>query len=103
MVGVAAFFDTLAFLLNLVLMGWLVVPVQYATFYVWFKMKGLSFFSLKKAPSHVAGSILEILSAGILPAFTAVVARVALSTKIKQVEEKITNAVDNKSEKRRAT
>ena len=85
MIGVAAFFDALQALLSWIFLGWLIIPVEYGTFWLWFKFNGISFFSMKRAPALGIGALIEIVTAGIFPAFTAVVARIALTSKIKEV------------------
>ena len=85
MIGVAAFFDMLQILLSWILLGWLIIPIEYGTFWLWFKFNGISFFSMKRAPTLGIGALIETATAGIFPAFTAVVARIALTSKIKEV------------------
>lgn len=86
MVGVALFFDTLQALLTFIMMGWLVTPVAYGTFWLWFKMKGLDFFTLKRAPSMGVGFFIEMIPGlDVLPSITYNVARAALDTKFKEV------------------
>jgi len=88
MIGVAAFFDALQILLSWILLGWLIIPIEYGTFMLWFKFNGISFLSMKRAPALGIGALLEILTAGIFPAFTAVVARVAFTSRLQQATEK---------------
>lgn len=111
MIGVAAFFDALQALLSWIFLGWLMIPLEYATFWLWFKLNGISFFSMKRAPTLGIGALVETVTGGIFPAFTAVVARIALTSKIKSVITSsedgrvigsIGPSVDNKEEKRRA-
>lgn len=84
MAGVAIFFDTLGALLTLIWMGWLVTPIAYATFWLWFKFHGLNFFTLKRAPTLGIGFFLEMIPGlNVLPAITFTVIRVALDTKFK--------------------
>ncbi len=85
MTAVALFYDVLQILLALIFLGWLILPVAYLTFFVWFKMHGLSFISLKRAPTLGIGFLLEFISAGIIPAITFAVLRVALDSKIKKM------------------
>lgn len=84
MVGVALFFDTLQALLTPIFMGWLVMPVAYGTFWLWFKMKGLNFFTMKRAPTLGIGALLEIIPGiDVIPAITFTVIRVALDSRFK--------------------
>lgn len=84
MAAVALFYDALQALLAIVFMGWLIIPVAYLTFFVWFKFHGLSFFTLKRAPSMGVGVFLEFISAGIIPSITFNVLRCALDYKVKK-------------------
>ena len=84
MVSVAFFFDCLQILLSFILMGWLIMPVAYLTFIVWFMFYKLSFLSLKRAPILGIGFLLEMLSAGILPTFTFTVFRICLDNRLKK-------------------
>lgn len=82
MVAVALFYDILSGVLAVIFMGWLVVPLFYLHFWFWFRLHGVSFFSMKRAPTHLIGFAAEALTAGIAPAMTAIVARVAVMTKL---------------------
>jgi len=84
MASVALFYDTLQVLLALIFMGWLIIPIAYLTFFVWFRMRGLKFLSLKRAPTLGIGLFLEFISAGIIPSITFSVLRTALDYKIKK-------------------
>lgn len=84
MIGVAAFFDALQAILSWIFLGWLIIPVEYGTFWLWFKFNGINFFSMKRAKTLGIGALIEIVTAGIFPAFTAVVARIAFTSKIKE-------------------
>ena len=101
MAAVAIFFDTLQALLTFIMMGWLVPPVAYGTFWLWFKFQGLDFFTLKRAPSMGIGVLLEMVPGlDVLPAITFNVVRAALDTKFKEeISDKITNATLNKHSK----
>ena len=85
MVSVALFYDTLQVLLALIFIGWLIIPIAYLTFFVWFRMRGLKFLSLKRAPTLGIGVFLEFISAGIIPSITFSVLRTALDYKIKKI------------------
>ena len=85
MVGVALFYDVLQILLDLLAVGWIITPIAYLTFIVWFKIHRLSFLSLKRAPTLGVGALLEIFSAGLIPAITFTVLRIALDQKLKKL------------------
>ncbi|GEM_PF-4132983 len=89
MTAVALFYDVLQILLALIFLGWLILPIAYLTFFVWFKIHGLNFLSLKRAPTIGVGFLLEFISAGIIPAITFAVLRVALDSKMKKIIGKI--------------
>ena len=90
MIGVALFLDGIQILLQSIplvgqTLGWLIVGVEYGTYIFWFRLHGISFLSIKRAPTLGIGALVEMATAGIFPAFTAVVARIALTSKIKEV------------------
>jgi hypothetical protein len=86
MIVVALFFDALQALLMLVGIGWFVPIISYPTFWLWFRFRGLNFFSLKRASVLGIGALIELIPGlNILPAFTLTVARIALKEKIKEV------------------
>lgn len=86
MIVVALFFDTIQALLTPVLVGYFVPIISYPTFWLWFKMKGLNFFTMKRAPTMAVGALLEIIpGVDVIPAFTFTVIRVALDAKFKEV------------------
>ena len=85
MAGVALFYDTLQILLSWLGIGWLIIPVAYGHFWLWFRMRGVKFFSLKRAPSMGVGIFLETLTAGIIPSITFNVLRCALDYKVKKL------------------
>ena len=88
MVSAALFFDALQWLLTFIFMGWLVGIFAALTFYLWFKMHGISFMKTKRLLTFGGASFIEIvpipfLSA--LPAWTAAVVYLALDSKIKKI------------------
>ena len=93
MVGVAIFYDTLQALLTFLLMGWLIPPIAYGTFWLWFRFNGVKFFTIKRAPSMGISVLLEMIPGlDVLPAITYNVVRAALDTKFKQeVSDRIAN------------
>ena len=107
MASVALFYDVLQWLLAFIFMGWLVIPIAYLTFWMWFRTRGVKFFTLKRAPSMGVGVFLEILSAGIIPSITFNVLRCALDYKVKKVLSQVPggnialSAVDQKMTKGR--
>lgn len=101
MIAVALFYDALSWLLTFILMGWIVIPLFYLTFMFWFKLHGISFLSMKRAPTHIIGFALEAFTLGIAPAMTAVVARVALTNKIQSsTAGKVVSMEDHKKKER---
>lgn len=89
MVSVALFYDVVQILLSWIGFGWLIMPIFYLHFWMWFKMNGVKFFTMKRASYAGVGLILETLTAGILPAFTFLVLRICLDYKIKKTLDKI--------------
>ena len=85
MVAVAFFYDLLQILFSYIGLGWLIIPVAYGTFILWFRTYKKNFLSLKRAPTLAGGAILELFSAGIIPSITYTVLRVALDSKIKKI------------------
>ena len=85
MIGVALLFDALQIAFSWIGLGLLLIPIEYGTFWLWFKFNGINFFSMKRVKALGIGALFEIATAGIFPAFTAVVARIAFTSKIKQV------------------
>jgi hypothetical protein len=102
MIAVALFYDALQALLDLIAIGWLFVPVAYMHFWLWFKLKGIDFFSAKRASTIGAGMVFELLTAGILPAMTFTVARIAFDHKVKQAGAQVVGNIkpsaDNQSD-----
>ena len=87
MVAVALFFDTLQILLGFIYLGWAVGIFAGLTFYVWFKMHGLSFMKPKRLFAFGGASILEIVPIPLLaslPAWTAAVLYLTLNSKVKK-------------------
>lgn len=88
MISVAFFYDVLQWLLTFILMGWLVGIFAGLTFYVWFKLRGLSFMKPKRFFTFGTVSIIEMfpfLPLSALPAWTAAIVILALDSKIKKV------------------
>ncbi len=100
MVATAIFFDVLQIALALIALDWLVGIFGFLTFFVWFKLNGISFWSPKRAAAMSSAAILEafpFLSS--LPTWTAAVAIITLDTKAKQVAKKSLNTEDNGEKK----
>ncbi len=81
--GVALLYDAIQIIFVWMGIGWLIIPIFYIHFWMWFRMHGIKFFTKKRAKSFGIGAVLEILTAGIVPAFTFNVISVALDYKIK--------------------
>jgi hypothetical protein len=86
MVSVALFYDFLQIPLTPIFMGWLVSIFAGLTFYVWFKMRGVSFMSPKRAGILGGGFIIELVPLlNVLPAWALAVVLLGLDSKIKKV------------------
>lgn len=87
MVAVALFYDVLQWLLGWILMGWLASIFAGLTFYVWFKMKGMSFMKPKRFAAFGGSFIIELIPivGDILPTWTAAIVYLALDSKIKKI------------------
>ncbi len=85
MIAVAAFYDTLQALLDFLGAGILITPVFHMTFWLWFEMKGLKFYSMKRAKLIGIGAIIELIPFfDLLPTFTMTIVRVTADYKIKK-------------------
>ena len=86
MIVVALFFDALGALLELVAMYWLVSIFYLLTFFLWFRLHGISFWKPKRFLVMGGSLIIELIPlVNLLPAMTLAVAVVALDSKIKKV------------------
>jgi glycopeptide antibiotics resistance protein len=86
MICVAIFFDVLQALLTFIFMGWVVGIFAFLTFYLWFKLRGLSFMKPKRLLTFGGASLIEIIPfLSALPAWTAAIIVLALDSKIKKV------------------
>ncbi len=89
MIVTALFFDFLQFLLGFIYMGWLVGIFAGLTFWLWFRMHGISFIKNPKRIMVFGGaSIVEMLPIPFLaslPGWTLAVVYLALNAKIKKV------------------
>ncbi|MSR87807.1 MAG: hypothetical protein EXS69_01405 [Candidatus Zambryskibacteria bacterium] len=86
MIVVALFFDVLQWLLAFIFMDWLAGLFAGLTFYVWFKLYGLSFMKPKRLATFsgtIVAEMIPLLAA--LPAWTAAVTYLALDAKAKEV------------------
>jgi len=82
MVCVALFYDLVQLAINIVMFGfgflvtWIISLWAWLTFYLWFRIKGVSFMNLKNALKLTGGGLIEIIPfpfLSALPAWTAVV------------------------------
>src|SRR3989338_9491758 len=81
MIAVALFFDALQTLLTFIFMGWLVGIFAGLTFYIWFKLRGMSFMKPKRFAAFGTSSIIEMfpfIPLSALPALTVSVTYFAL-------------------------
>ena len=87
MISVALFFDALQWLLAFIFMGWLVTIFAGLTFYVWFKIRGMSFMKPKRFATFGGSFIVELIPVigDVLPTWTASITYLALDSKIKKV------------------
>ena len=86
MICVAVFFDLLQWLLFFIAMDWLAGIFAGLTFFVWFRMHGISFMKPKRLLTFGGAAISELIPFwASIPAWTAAVAYLALSSKIKKV------------------
>jgi hypothetical protein len=87
MLGVAIFFDIIS-LINLIpiigwVIGWFVWIFAFMTFFLWFKMNGMSFSRPKNLFSFIGGSAIELIPIlNILPAWTATILYLTRAQKI---------------------
>ncbi|MBX4198837.1 hypothetical protein KW800_00985 [Candidatus Parcubacteria bacterium] len=86
MIAVALFFDAMQALLDFIFLGWLLVPpVAIFTFWLWFKLKGLDFFTARRGKLIGASVVIKLIPfLGDLPVWTGLIARIALDYKIKK-------------------
>ena len=105
MVVTALFFDALQWLLAFVFMGWLVSIYAGLTFYVWFKIRGMSFMKPKRFATFGGSFIIELIPivGDILPTWTASITYLALDSKIKKAlptsVAKVVNIADRRKNK----
>lgn len=86
MVSVALFYDALQWLLGWILMGWLASFYAFLTFYIWFKLRGMSFMTPKRLTVFGGSFIVEMIPVigDILPTWTAAIVYLALDYKAKK-------------------
>ena len=86
MVVVALFYDALQWLLAFIFMDWLVSIFAYLTFFLWFRLNGISFMKPKRLLTAGGSFVLEIFPwVATLPALTGAVIFIALDSKIKKI------------------
>ncbi|MBI2065748.1 MAG: hypothetical protein HYT68_01625 [Candidatus Zambryskibacteria bacterium] len=87
MVVTALFFDALQWFLAFIFMGWVVTIFAGLTFYLWFKLQGISFMKPKRLATFGGSFIIELIPilGDVLPAWTAAVVILVLDSKIKKV------------------
>lgn len=84
MVGLAIFYDALQALLNLIFMGWLVTILAFLSFWLWFKIKGISFMTAKRMSIIGGGALIEAIPMlDTLPGWTGMVTLIVLDAKLK--------------------
>jgi len=90
MICTALFFDVLQFLLGFIYMGWVVGIFAGMTFWLWFRLSGvpIGFGSPKRMAGFAGASIVEMVPIPLLaslPAWTALVATLALKNKLQEI------------------
>jgi|SRR3989344_5618062 len=86
MIAVALFFDALQTLLTFIFMGWLVGIFAGLTFYLWFKLHGVSFMKPKRLATFGGTALIEVIPfLSVIPAWTFAVSYLALSSKLQAV------------------
>jgi hypothetical protein len=88
MIVVSLFFDALQFLLGFVYLGWGAGIIAGLTFYVWFKIHHISFMKPKRFMAFGGASLIEMIPIPMLaslPAWTAAVTYLALTSKLKEI------------------
>ncbi len=88
MIAVALIIDIVQFLLDLILIGFILDPIisvfAYLMFWFWFKLRGVSFSNPKRAAIGGISFLLELIPGlDMLPALTVGVVMTYLSTKVK--------------------
>ncbi|MCR4279209.1 MAG: hypothetical protein NUV78_00530 [Candidatus Zambryskibacteria bacterium] len=83
MITVALFFDALQVLLTFIFMGWLAGFFAGLTFYVWFRMHGISFMKPKRLAAFGGTALIELIPfLSVIPAWTFAVAYLAISSRL---------------------
>lgn len=86
MITVALFFDALQALLTFIFMGWLAGFFAGLTFYLWFRIHGISFMKPKRLATFGGTALIEFIPfLSVIPAWTFAVAYLALDSKIKKI------------------
>ncbi|MDB5266770.1 MAG: hypothetical protein JWN89_585 [Parcubacteria group bacterium] len=95
LIGLALFFDGVQVLMTFLFLGWLVGLVAFMTFWLLFKLLGISFATPKRAGIMGGGFIIEMIPfISALPAWTLAVTLIILDTKIKKVAGKVAGITD---------
>lgn len=103
MVIVALFFDAIQWLLAFILMDWIVSIYAFLTFYIWFKIKGMSFMRPKRILTMGGSLIVELVPIlSTLPTWTFAVVVLVADMKAKEVLSSPTETIDlNKEREKR--
>lgn len=83
MISTALFFDALQVFLDFLLMGWLVTIFASLTFFVWFKMHGITFIKPKRLVGSIGVVIIDMIPIIGWLAWTVAISSFALSKKSK--------------------
>jgi hypothetical protein len=86
MIVTAIFFDVLQWFFTFIFLGWLVGFFAFLTFFMWFMSHGISFMKPKRFLVFSGTTLAEIIPfLSIIPAWTAAVSYLALSSKLQEV------------------
>jgi hypothetical protein len=85
MIVVAFFFDVLQWFLDFLFMGWLVTIFAHLTFFLWFRGRGVNFYSRKRIGTLSFWTFLDFIPVAGAFSWTFMVGRIALDYKIKKI------------------
>lgn len=93
---VALFFDLLQIIFTFLFLGWLISFYAFMTFWLWFKLKGISFATPKRSGIAGGGFIIELVPfLNMLPAWTLAVTLIILDVKSKELISKLSDIGEN--------
>jgi hypothetical protein len=95
LIGVAITFDFAQFLIGFIpvlgqIIGWFISATAGFTFWLWFRLLGISFSRKKRGVTLAVGGVVEMIPfLNMLPVWTSAVVRIIISTKTESVTAKI--------------